>query len=128
MILGDLWADEKFREGLSMAKTSLAGVTIAGVCAFLGLGIVGYILIKILIPKAQITSWWRNKDLSGTGFDWHMVGLAYDIAPASKENFDAAVKIFPSVIVEKGNIITSLDKADHIHVAWINKKLGVLQG
>jgi hypothetical protein len=94
----------------------------------------GYNFIKT--RGYRVTSWWRTQEktqsLSGLKFDWHMLGLAYDITKpgggVDQELFDWARRTFPVVIVEKGNKIVPIAQADHLHVAWVNKRMGVQVG
>jgi hypothetical protein len=128
--------ENTFLEGLSMAKKGLVEYGIIAALVLFGLGCLGYLIIKIAMPEARITSWWRSQEdaqkLAGLSWDWHMLGLAYDIAlnagGVNQALLDKAKKFFPSIIVEKGNVITTIANADHLHVAWVNKKMGVIQG
>ena len=123
-------------DNLKMAKNGLAEYGLIAALVLFGLGLLGYIIIKIAMPSAIITSWWRTPEqvfsLTGMKFDWHMLGLAFDITlPGNKVTVDLVNKakmFFPSVIVEKGNSIVPIEQADHIHVAWVNKRMGVLIG
>jgi hypothetical protein len=128
--------DNKISEAFSMAKISMAEYGLIGAGVLFGLGLLGYVIIKIMIPEAVVTSWWRSaektKSVSGLDWDWHMLGLVYDIAlptgGVSTALFNKAKNIFPVVIVEKGNNIVSINQADHLHVGWINKRMGVQVG
>jgi hypothetical protein len=104
-----------------------------------GAGVLGYAIIRLFAPKNTIiTSWWRTKTENqeiyqgNEKWSWHMLGLAYDITgpnnTVSQELFEWAKNTFPSVIVEKNINISSVDNADHLHVAWINKIMGVIKG
>lgn len=50
-----------------------------------GLGILGYLSIKYLLPGYRITSWWRtpfhNEEVGGVINSMHLVGLGYDVSP-----------------------------------------------
>lgn len=130
----NIFNDYLFKEGIELSKMQLKNLFFISAGGILGLGILGYILIKTLAPKGTvITSWWRNYKnnlkITGKDFSWHMWGLVYDITgpnnTVSKELFEWAKSIFPVVIVERGTQITSLSEADHLHVGWINKRMGV---
>jgi hypothetical protein len=132
----DLFETDIFRENMKMAKAGLAGYSVWAIGVFLGMGILGYLLIKIFIPEAIISSWWRSGSktysLTGMKFDWHMLGLVYDITGPNNKVSDAMFKkaraIFPVVISENGNNIVPVSQADHLHVGWINKRMGVQTG
>ena len=80
-----------------------------------GVAVLGLILIKILIPTATVTSWFRtyehNKAI-GSRFpvnSRHLIGWGYDVVPPSQVNWNGMKAIFPKVEME----------ADHIHGQWI---------
>lgn len=127
---------DEIERALPVAMENFKKYSLFAIIGYAVFALMGYFLIKIMFPKyAIITSWFRTlRDVERlTGgklkFDWHVLGLAWDITgpenKVSKEMFDTAKKIFPVVIVEKGNTITTLRDADHLHVAWINKRMGV---
>ena len=55
------------------------------ISAILGLGILGYLSIKFLLPGYTISSWWRtplhNEEVGGVSNSMHLLGLGYDVTP-----------------------------------------------
>lgn len=127
---------DEIERALPIAMENFKKYTIFAIFAYAALALMGYFLIKILLPKyTVITSWFRSladvERLTGgkLKFDWHVLGLVWDITgpenKVTREMFEGAKKIFPVVIAERGNTITTLREADHLHVGWINKRMGV---
>ncbi len=78
------------------------------------LGILGYILIKMILPKSYtVTSWWRspykNKEVGGVSNSMHLIGLAYDVSPIPKEKEIKKLFFFTKKI----------KYTNHIHLQWI---------
>lgn len=81
-----------------------------GIGAVLFLVILGSLYYGLFILRGlTVTSWWRspwhNKEVGGVANSLHMVGLAWDIIPASAENY--------SFLKSLG--LTVIDEADHLH-------------
>lgn len=79
---------------------------------FFGLGIIFYFFIYAGID-GRITSWWRtplhNKEVRGTSNSYHLAGLAYDVAPPTKQNrrwLDSLQTVWPfgKIIQEKNHL------------------------
>lgn len=76
------------------------------------LGVLGRIIVSLVVPGARVTSWWRsyekNVEVGGVKNSRHLIGLAYDVVPATAENTRRLEMIFPRV----------LDEKTHIHASW----------
>jgi hypothetical protein len=77
----------------------------------LGFGALGYAMIQK--KGLTISSWWRSVDhnasVGGLPTSWHLLGLAYDVVPAT----DAV-----NVALQTMGFHT-LNEGDHIHAQWI---------
>lgn len=87
------------------------------VLGVLGLGVLGYLLIRA-VTRGTITSWWRspwhNIGVGGATFSRHMLGLAYDVAPVTgsdKMALSSLARLVPTA--------TLVDEGDHLHFQWI---------
>ncbi len=60
-------------------------VLIILISVILGFGLLGYYLIRWLLPDYTITSWWRtpshNAEVGGVSNSSHLLGLGYDVSP-----------------------------------------------
>lgn len=78
---------------------------------WLTLGAVFYIAIRN--NGMTITSWWRspwrNREVGGVANSLHMIGLAWDVIPATKENKTKLAGLGLRVI----------DEGDHLHAQLI---------
>lgn len=85
---------------------------------FLGLGVLGWLYIKIFIPEATISSWWRtpwhNKEIGGMEWSHHQIGLAFDLVPVSQEIGNKLRKLFGYVLNEN----------THWHCQFWSSKIG----
>jgi len=83
-----------------MMKTS--EILIIIVCAFFGIGLYGYLLIRCLLPKATVTSWWRtpekNIEVGGVPYSKHLIGWGYDVSP-NREDYIERVRPYVSKII-----------------------------
>jgi len=81
---------------------------------FIGLGILGYVLIQLFLPSYIITSWWRspkhNEEVGGVWNSIHLVGLAYDVSPKDTYMIEKLKKVFPKVLTTYPN---------HVHCSWV---------
>lgn len=79
----------------------------------LGFGVYGYFVINR--EGMTITSWWRtpekNKAVGGHPYSWHLLGLAYDIVPASEQNNRTLQRLG----------FHTLNEGGHIHAQWIGR-------
>jgi uncharacterized protein YcbK (DUF882 family) len=82
-------------------------VGFAGALFFIVLGALYYAVIRY--QGMNVTSWWRspwhNREVGGVANSLHMIGLAWDIAPASPENYRRLRAMGLKVI----------DEGDHLH-------------
>ena len=91
-------------------------IFLALISGILGLGVLGYFLIKILLSssKYSITSWWRtpayNQEVGGVSNSMHLVGLAYDVSPKPSEAELSKFWFFRTKIRSYPN---------HIHLGWV---------
>lgn len=94
---------------------SVKSLLLASLIALIGIACLGYFLIKLFIPWASITSWyrspWHNTEVGGVPGSLHQIGMAWDIVPADTETYLAAKAAF-----FWGRVIKEVD---HIHIQII---------
>ena len=70
-------------------------------------------ILAMLIPGAQVTSWWRsprkNQEVGGLRNSAHLLGLAVDLVPVSP-TVEAHTRSLYPVVVNEG---------DHLHASII---------
>lgn len=71
----------------------------------LAIGLV-YRIVLALVPGVIVTSWWRtpghNADIGGVPNSLHLLGLAWDVVPASQDNA-AKLRALGLHVIDEGN-------------------------
>ena len=91
----------------------IKNIAILFLTIILGLGVLGYLLIKLILPDHTITSWWRtpfhNEEVGGVINSMHLIGMGYDVSPKPTDEevskfwwFRTKIKSYPK----------------HIHFGW----------
>jgi hypothetical protein len=80
-------------------------IVAVGFLVGIGAAYYGYIRFRGM----TITSWWRsfqkNLDVGGVGNSLHMIGLAWDVVPATEENAE----------ILRAAGLRVIDEGDHLH-------------